>query len=129
MLVRPQFIIIKEESNFFLGFRYFTNHGKITFFVLQLYFFYLVGFENQNKKNRMKIRWEITKRGFSTWGTLRRKNLSLRRITSNGRPKTKDQVKTVKNFLNGCQSIGISRDEILNMDETAIYLDSPSKNW
>ncbi|CAF1134857.1 unnamed protein product [Brachionus calyciflorus] len=61
---------------------------------------------------------------------LRRKNLVLRRITTSGRELPKDAGKTVIDFLRNCQDSfvlhDIDRNSLVNMDETSIYLDSPS---
>jgi hypothetical protein len=55
--------------------------------------------------------------------------LSLRRITSVGAAKPKNLGQTVNNFIVDCESnfSGVSRNEIFNMDETAVYLDFPRK--
>jgi transposase-like protein len=58
-----------------------------------------------------------------------RHKILLRRITTTGARKPKNFVQTVQNFVDDCESnfSSINRDAIFNMDETAIYLDSPSK--
>jgi hypothetical protein len=59
---------------------------------------------------------------------LKRKQLSLRRITTKGRQPPNDLRNIVQNFITDAASnlYGIDRKTIFNMDETAIYLDFPS---
>jgi hypothetical protein len=58
---------------------------------------------------------------------LSRKRLSLRRITTKGRKPPRDMVKIVRDFLfNNEVFHSTDRSTVFNMDETAIYLDSPS---
>ena len=62
---------------------------------------------------------------------LKRKNLVLRRVTTTGRELPRKAPQTINNFLNECsakfQVDGFDRKCLLNMDETSIYIDSPSK--
>jgi transposase-like protein len=59
---------------------------------------------------------------------LHRKRLSLRRITTKGRKPPKNMKKIVQDFLAENETFhATDRNLIFNMDETAIYLDSPSK--
>jgi len=65
-------------------------------------------------------------------GFLRRKNYTLRRITTTGRELPKDFLETINQFHQDCELNFIDDDEfdldaLLNMDETSIYLDKPSK--
>ncbi|CAF1085979.1 unnamed protein product [Brachionus calyciflorus] len=61
---------------------------------------------------------------------LKRKNFTLRRITTSGRELPKDSINIIKSFFTECQKVTNESDfepEILfNMDETTIYLDFPT---
>lgn len=60
---------------------------------------------------------------------LKRNKLVLRRITTSGRELSKDAPKIINDFLDHCtkfQVEGFDRRCLINMDETSIYLDSPS---
>ena len=59
---------------------------------------------------------------------LKRKHLSLRRITTSGRDLPTNVQNIVDSFLSFCHAnfLNINRDLLCNMDETSIYLDSPS---
>ena len=59
---------------------------------------------------------------------LKRKHLSLRRITTSGRGLPKNVEHIVDSFLSFCHAnfLNINRDLLCKMDETSIYLDSPS---
>ena len=64
-------------------------------------------------------------------GFLRRKNYTLRRITTTGRDLPKDFLETINQFHQDCALNSIDDDEfdlnaLINMDETSIYLDKPS---
>ena len=60
----------------------------------------------------------------------KRHRYTLRRITTTGRELPSNSIEIIKKFLSDFQritsSFGFSRDQIVNMDETAIYLDNPS---
>ncbi len=60
---------------------------------------------------------------------LSRSNLSLRRITTSGRDLPNDANSIINEFIRTCkQQIGsiTNLSNIINMDETSVYLDSPS---
>ena len=60
----------------------------------------------------------------------KRRNLVLRRITTKGREAPKNATLIIKNFFKQCQQLvnieNYKPEEIINMDETSIYLDFPS---
>jgi hypothetical protein len=59
---------------------------------------------------------------------LKRRRLSLRRITTKGRKPPQDMPKIIKRFVEKNEQFHfIDRRLIFNMDETAVYLDFPSK--
>jgi hypothetical protein len=57
----------------------------------------------------------------------------LRRITTKGREAPKNATGIIKNFLQDCQNMinldNYTPNEIINMDETSIYLDFPSNYY
>ena len=60
---------------------------------------------------------------------LRRKGIVLRKITSTGRDLPANSPVVIKGFFKNCDKIiedGYTNDQIINMDETSIYLDFPS---
>ncbi len=62
---------------------------------------------------------------------LRRKNFTLRRITTTGRDLPSDFLETIVQFHKDCEIIVIDDDEfyanaLINMDETIVYVDKPS---
>jgi hypothetical protein len=64
-------------------------------------------------------------------GFLRRKNYTLRRITTTGRDIPSDFLETIEEFHKECAFNFIDDDEfdpnaLVNMDETSIYIDKPS---
>jgi hypothetical protein len=60
----------------------------------------------------------------------KRKNYTLRRITTTGRDLPTNTMEIIKKFFSDCQkitsAIGFSANQLVNMDETSIYLDSPT---
>ncbi|CAF1139002.1 unnamed protein product, partial [Brachionus calyciflorus] len=58
---------------------------------------------------------------------LKRKNLVLRRVTSCGRSLPHNHLEIINDFIKKCYDnlTGRTKEQIYNMDETAIYLDSP----
>ena len=63
---------------------------------------------------------------------LQRYGLSRRRITTSGRDLPTDMLSVVNTYLDSTRnyiySDSVSRESIINMDETAIYLDMLRKN-
>lgn len=64
-------------------------------------------------------------------GFLRRKNFTLRRITTTGRDLPSDFLETIDQFHKDCKINFIDDDEfdphaLINMDETSVYIDKPS---
>jgi hypothetical protein len=59
---------------------------------------------------------------------LKRKNLSLRRITTTGRSLPQNALNTIKEFIDNCANLftNINRAQIINMDEIGVYIDYPS---
>ena len=61
---------------------------------------------------------------------LKRKNLVIRRITTKGREAPKMAIPIIRKFFKDCQNMmnieKYTPAEIINMDETSIYLDFPS---
>ena len=70
-------------------------------------------------------------RASSGWLTnfCKRRNLVLRHITTKGRAAPKNATASIKNFFKQCQQMvnveNYAPNEIINMDETLIYLDFP----
>ena len=66
------------------------------------------------------------------FGFLRRKNYSLRKITTSGRYLPTDFLKTIEIFHIDCEFLFFDDNtlfdlnSIINMDETSVYLDRPS---
>jgi hypothetical protein len=60
----------------------------------------------------------------------KRKLLTIRRITTTGRDFPKDAIKSIKTFFSECQQMvnhnSFNSNQLINMDETSIYLDYPS---
>ncbi|CAF1107941.1 unnamed protein product [Brachionus calyciflorus] len=60
----------------------------------------------------------------------KRKKLVVRRITTSGRDLPSNTITIIKNFFNTYQNIvnksNFSKEKVINMDETCIYLDFPS---
>ena len=59
----------------------------------------------------------------------KRRQLTLRRVTTSGRDLPANSQSIIDSFFKECQKLvvdGYSNDEILNMDETSIYLDFPT---
>lgn len=59
---------------------------------------------------------------------LRRKNLTLRRITTTGRDLPHNSQAVIKEFIDNCNNLftNVNRAQIVNMDEIGVYLDIPS---
>ena len=59
---------------------------------------------------------------------LRRKKLTLRRITTTGRDLPTNSANIIRNFIDDCSNrfTNINRAQIINMDEIAVYIDYPS---
>jgi len=59
---------------------------------------------------------------------LKRKNLTLRRITTTGRDLPEDSVAVIQKFIDNCTNkfTNFNRAQIINMDEIAVFLDHPS---
>lgn len=57
-----------------------------------------------------------------------RNGFTLRRVTTTGKEMPENTLEIIKKHLNECEQLltGIDRNQIINMDETAIYLDSAS---
>ena len=87
----------------------------------------------QTKALEMSVRHGVNDRFKASQGWLRnflrRNNLVLRRITSKGRSLPQNSIETINQFISKCadETSGVNKDEIYSMDETTIYLDSPSK--
>ncbi|CAF1042361.1 unnamed protein product [Brachionus calyciflorus] len=86
----------------------------------------------QTKALEMSVRHGVNDRFKASQGWLRnflrRNNLVLRRITSKGRSLPQNSIETINQFISKCadETSGVNKDEIYSMDETTIYLDSPS---
>lgn len=59
---------------------------------------------------------------------LKRKNLTLRRISSTGRDLAQNTRAVLKEFFDNCKNLftNVNRAQIINMDEIGVYLDCPS---
>jgi len=59
---------------------------------------------------------------------LRRKNFTLRRITTTGRDLAPDSISDMRKFIENCTNrlTNLNRAQIINMDEIAVFLDHPS---
>lgn len=69
-------------------------------------------------------------RGSTGWFRrfIKRNNFSLRRISTSGRNLPENCVQIINQFLSSCSPRILGpKSGIFNMDETSIYLDSPSK--
>ena len=58
----------------------------------------------------------------------KRNGFTLRRVTTTGREMPENTLEILLKHLDECEKLltGIDRNQILNMDETSIYLDSAS---